>query len=75
MGGKEAFMSVLSNSTRMSHLFDEVLRFPGGVGGRSLLLLTALSLLQLVLVLRGCVNVSGLERRGHILPHPPASQK
>lgn len=68
-------MRVLSNSTRTSHLFDEVLGFPGGVGGRSLLLLTALSLLQLAFVLCGCVDVSGLERCGDVLPQPPVSQK
>lgn len=68
-------MRALSNSTRKSHLFDEVLGFPGSVSGRSLLLLTALSLLQLVFVLRGFVDVSGLERCSHVLPQPPVSQK
>lgn len=68
-------MSVLSNSTRTSHFFDEVLGFPGGVDGRSLLLLTALSFLQLVFALCGCVDVSSLERCGHMLPQTPVSQK
>jgi len=55
---------------RKPHLFDEVLGFPGGAAGCSLLPFSSLFLLQLMFVLSGYINVPGLQRRGHMLPQP-----